>query len=103
MALVSVPPHRNSRRRKAEGRANGPPTEGSRGGQSLGWAGRGPEEEAPRTCGVCSTGTLPRGDIALNSAVSLSFIWLNSGMLIAMPLYSAAIKILNARKLAGYV
>lgn len=56
-----------------------------------------------RTWGVSRTGTRPRGDFARNSGDLLSVGWLNSGTSIATPLYSAAIRTLKARKLAGFV
>jgi hypothetical protein len=46
---------------------------------------------------VSKTGTFPEGLLARNAGVLLSPN-LNSGILIATPLYSAAIKILKARK-----
>jgi len=50
-------------------------------------------------CDVSSTGTLPMGDLLRNSGVKLSVPILKSGMSSSTPLYSAAIRILKARKL----
>ena len=55
------------------------------------------------TLGVSRTGTRPSGDLAKNSGDLLSLAWLNSGTSISTQLYSAAIRALKARKLAGFV